>query len=236
MIDARKGDWLASREATFAEGGGSRRLRRWHVWREGKYTGGQDRGPVVTEDTPTRLGNCLYYATSFGLDNLPVGLLEASLRRDREREKSSDARKEAARRLRPMFLVQRWFRDNAAKYRVRPELEAIEGHPCHVVEWPGRDVVWIDAAAGFSVRRRIVRHPSGAVATEYTASGYQEMKPGLWVPLRIDSLLYNAEDVPTRYRGKAAKALNTTLLEARFGKEVPDDLFDVRRAQSDGKE
>jgi RNA polymerase sigma factor (sigma-70 family) len=236
MINARKGDWLAGREATFVLGGGSRRLHRWHVWRDGKYTTGEAAGAVLTEDNPRRLGNCLYFANGFGLDNLPVPLMESSLREDRQRKPHPDAWKQAARAMKPMFLLQRWFRDNAAKYRARAELEPIDGHPCHVIEWPGRDVVWVDAAAGFSVRRRIIRRPSGAVDANYTIWGYQEMRPGMWIPLRIDALLYNPEHVPARYRGKVAKTLNTTLLEARFGKDVPDELFEVPKVRGDRKE
>jgi tetratricopeptide (TPR) repeat protein len=238
MINARNGEWLAGREAQFVTGRADAnwRLRRWHVWRDGKYTGGDVGWPIVTEDRPDRLGNCLFFVTAFGLDNLPVPLLESALRRDRELKVKLAPAKEAARKLRPMFLLPQWLHENTAKYQVRAELEPIDGHLCHVVEWPGRDVVWVDAAAGFSVRRRIVRSPSGAVVVELSGWGYREMRPGVWIPLRFDSVNYNAEDAPARYRGKVAKTINMTLLEARFGKDVPDELFDVRRAPRDRKE
>jgi hypothetical protein len=136
--------------------------------------------------------------------------------------------KQEALQVSRMFLLQRWFRENEAQYRVRSELEPIDGQPCHVVEWPDRDVVWIDATAGYSVRRRIFHYPSGAVAGEFSAWGYREMKPGMWIPLRFDSVIYNRDDAPEAYRQKVAKTVNMTLLEARFDDRVPDELFEVR--------
>jgi RNA polymerase sigma factor (sigma-70 family) len=233
MINARKGDWLAGREATFATeaaAGAAERLCRWHVWRDGKYTRGSAGGPTVTDDSPMQLGNFLFFATAFGLDNLPVPLLESAAKRYREDDPKLEPRERAARKIQLMGLLPHWFRENAENYRVRPELEPVDGHPCHVMEWTGRDVVWVDAAAGFSVRRRIIHHPSGEVASELSAWGFREMRPGMWIPPLMDARFYNDPDAPDRYRGKVAKTINITLLEARFGDDVPDDLFNVPAA------
>jgi hypothetical protein len=235
MINARKGDWLAGREATFATDSSAAnvRVRRWHVWRDGKYRRGSSGGPTVTDQSPIQMGNFLFFATAFGLDNLPVPLPELAAKRARTDDPNLEPRKRAARQIGQMAYLPSWFRENADHYRVRPELESVDGHPCHVVEWPGRDVAWIDAAAGFSVRRRTVRHPSGEVASELSAWGYREMKPGMWIPLLLESRIHNDPGAPEPYRGKVAKTINITLLEARFDSDIPDELFEVPAVPGD---
>ena len=42
-----------------------------------------------------------------------------------------------------------------AEFRVRPALEVIESAPCYVLERPGKDLLWIDAARGFICRKRV---------------------------------------------------------------------------------
>ena len=43
----------------------------------------------------------------------------------------------------------RMLRENRPHYRLRTELEDVDGQPCHVLDWPGYDTIWIDAAHSF---------------------------------------------------------------------------------------
>ncbi|MHC5544459.1 hypothetical protein ACYOEI_40030, partial [Singulisphaera rosea] len=43
---------------------------------------------------------------------------------------------------------------NRGHYRVLPSTEVVDGRPCHVVEYPGFDKIWVDVERGCSVLRR----------------------------------------------------------------------------------
>ena len=113
-----------------------------------------------------------------------------------------------------------------AEYRIRAELEEIDGSPCHVVERAGKDVIWLDAEHGYNVRRRTIYWPSGAVCAEFKASGLDEKAPGIWLPNRQISVAFNPDSAPVAYRGRVMFVLINRLEEARFG-DVPDGLFEV---------
>jgi hypothetical protein len=112
------------------------------------------------------------------------------------------------------------------EYRIRKELEEIDGSPCHVVERAGKDVIWLDAEHGFNVRRRTIYWPSGAVCAEFKASGFDEKAPGIWLPNRQVSVAFNPDSAPAAYRGKVMFVLVNRLEEARFG-DLTDALFEV---------
>ena len=128
----------------------------------------------------------------------------------------------------PSLTLPRCLTAHRAEYRVRPELEEVDTFPCHVVERAGKDVFWIDDRCGFSVRRRQVFQPSGSIAAEMKASGFQEKAPGIWVPSRQTGITFNPDSAPQPYRGKVMRVVTNTLIEARIG-TLPDELFRIPR-------
>jgi hypothetical protein len=66
------------------------------------------------------------------------------------------------------------LKQGVSNYRVRGQLEPIDGCLCHVVEWKGKDILWIDTVHGFAVRRRTTYHPSGALNFVRKASGFRQ--------------------------------------------------------------
>ncbi len=113
-----------------------------------------------------------------------------------------------------------------AEFCVRPQLETIDGAPCHVLERPGKDIIWIDSARGFTCRRRIYFQSPGSVLFQVDNSDYVEKAPDIWIPGRQVVLTYNLDDVPAPYRGKVEVVQMNILLESRFN-DLPDSFFDV---------
>src|SRR5262249_21206034 len=82
----------------------------------------------------------------------------------------SDLRKE---------VLPRAIKEARGEYRVRPALEEVDGAPCHVVEksGPTMDVIWVDAARGFVVRRRQRYQSPGSLFEEVHNAGFAERAP-----------------------------------------------------------
>jgi hypothetical protein len=113
-----------------------------------------------------------------------------------------------------------------ALYRVREAMEDVDGFPCHVVEWAKKDIIWVDHGHGFNVRRRREFQPSGDIAFDFKASGFQQRAPGVWLPDRQLSVAFNMDRDPKEYRGRVSFVMTNVLREARFN-DVPDSLFEV---------
>jgi prepilin-type processing-associated H-X9-DG protein/prepilin-type N-terminal cleavage/methylation domain-containing protein len=80
-----------------------------------------------------------------------------------------------------MPLLPDFLATNASKYNVQREPESIDGTAYWIIEWPGMDKIWVDAAHGYAVRRRIFHWtPGGPLARQIDNSDFREIKPGLW--------------------------------------------------------
>ena len=71
------------------------------------------------------------------------------------------------------------------------ELEEVDEKPCHVLEWPEKDILYVDTEQGFNVRRRTLLQASGSMLGEFKASRFREYVCGIWLPERQISLAYN---------------------------------------------
>lgn len=115
---------------------------------------------------------------------------------------------------------------NKKDYTIRKELEEIDEVMCHVLDRPGKDIVWIGADRGFNMCRRTVYQPSGAVHGEFKANGFKEYAKGIWLPKRQLSVAFNSDTDPKEFRGRVRWVVMNNLNEARFG-DVPDSVFQV---------
>lgn len=217
IVNARKGAWLfASEDQTMVANPAHITGRKtWVLWKDGQYTQ-RDQDTVITHAGPPDLAgnlalNVFYYPNSlfrdFISDTFP---LPAEFWQEDE----------------PSLTLPRCLSAHAKEYRVRRELEEVDSFPCHVLEWPGHDVLWIDDQCGFNVRRRQFFLPSGSPAFEMKASGFEQKAPGIWIPARQTGITYNPDAAPPPYRGKVMRIVTNTLIEARLG-DVPDSLFQI---------
>jgi hypothetical protein len=209
MVNARKGEWLTAHIRQASTQPRDKIVDHRMLWRDGKFTDRLD-GQVQTGDNPNQMASYFWYPNSLMRDGL-VSLLKVP---------------KIAYALDPELSCVLPFCLQVKKeaYRVRKELEEIDGALCHVVERPGRDIMWIDDKHGFQVPRRTLFQESGQPLTEFRATNFRERSKGVWLPTRQLAVAYNFDRDPEEYRGRIRFVLTNVLLEARFG-EVPDELF-----------
>jgi hypothetical protein len=219
IVNARKGSWLFASEdqTSVANPAHITGRQTWVLWKDGQYTQ-RDHETVTSRSGPPDLAanlalNVFYYPNSLFRDflsdtfPLPAEFWQAD---------------------EPSLTLPRCLSAHVKEYHVRKEREAVDSFPCHVLEWPGHDIIWIDDACGFSVRRRKFFLPSGSMAFEMKASGFEQKAPGIWIPARQTGITYNPDTCPPQYRGKIMRIATNSLIEARFG-DVPDSLFQIPR-------
>jgi hypothetical protein len=114
------------------------------------------------------------------------------------------------------------------EFKVRPLLEEVDGAPCHVLEWPDHDIIWVDCSRGYVLCRRTYYQSPGSPLLEAENSGLREVNPGLWLPSKEVTTIYNRDTDPKTFAGKVKLVETNTLLDFRF-ENVPDSLFDVPR-------
>lgn len=221
IVNARKGPWIfVSEDMPMIDNPrGLPNLtgrKTWALWRDGEYAE-RDHNNLVLRDKAPGPGEGLIYEAFYYPNGLFLDLLSDAIPAP---EGFWDAPE-------PALSLPRCLVKHRDEYRVRKELEEVDEYPCHVVERPGKDTLWIDARRGFNVRRR--RVDDEPIHFESKASSLREKAPGLWLPHRTLGIQYNPESAPRPLRGKMMRIVTNTLLVARFG-DVPDTLFTVPRA------
>lgn len=78
------------------------------------------------------------------------------------------------------------LRTEDSRYRVLPDLEEIDGEPCHVVQWDNHDTIWIAAERGFVPLKRKIYfghdRPKQTIDRVFTNSNLVEAQPSIWLP------------------------------------------------------
>jgi hypothetical protein len=123
--------------------------------------------------------------------------------------------------------------DHERDFMVRPLQEDVDGARCHVIEWPDHDIIWVDCSRGYLVVRRIYYQSPASPLLEGEHFGLREIKPGVWLPSKEVTTIYNRDTDPKAFAGKVKLVETNSLLDCRFD-NVPDSLFDVPRI-SQGK-
>ncbi|MCI0599433.1 MAG: trypsin-like peptidase domain-containing protein [Beijerinckiaceae bacterium] len=221
MTNARKGGWLLCHELTRPlnkpreDPEPGLRSHFWRLWKQGSFWYRLPYHKPIED--PKAVG--IMYSTAWYPATLFMPIWEDAL------PPLKDLKPEHADHHEQNNLP-RLLKEKAAHYEVRPQLQPIDGYPCHVVERTGKDVLWIDAARGFIVRRRNVYQPSGALLYEMKASGFRKKAPGIWLPENQTMLAYFLDSAQKELRGKVARIVTNTLLEARFN-DLEDSFFAI---------
>lgn len=115
-------------------------------------------------------------------------------------------------------------------YRVRPELERVDGVWCHVLERPGLDVMWIQTDPIFLLRRRQFHWKEGGKIRQLaTFRNHKEVSKGIWLPLELVFDRYGApweeadmqDRAVFRIRLKASRLAAEPVPDSRFRAEIP---------------
>jgi hypothetical protein len=111
---------------------------------------------------------------------------------------------------------------------VRPRQERVDGRWCHVLEWPGKDRLWLDTERGFVLlAREMFLGKWGALGQRFELGGHREVAPGIWLPSWIHNLRLDCE-APTE-EGRRRRLIDARLeiLRADVG-PVDDSAFVFR--------
>jgi hypothetical protein len=126
-------------------------------------------------------------------------------------------------------LAGRVFLDIARSpdYVVRPTQDLIEGRWCHVLEYPGRDRLWLDVERDCALLVRETYHPrSHALAQRIEMKGHREIKPGIWVPMEFHNTRFRDSDQSEDQR-KVVDAV-VQVLNVRVNDPLPDAIFEFK--------
>jgi hypothetical protein len=115
-------------------------------------------------------------------------------------------------------------------YRVLPTLQLVDGFPCHVVT-SGADTIWIDAAHGFCMRRRVWfqrRNFQSAPVLNfiYVNKDIREYADNIWLPNQCFRLDCAGSLEPANTQG-ALTEINTVTAKTIRVNTVKDDLFEL---------
>jgi len=99
--------------------------------------------------------------------------------------------------------------------QVRNDLEVVRGRPCHILEYPGVDVLWIDVEQGCSLQRREFYDPeSGALSMSVELGAHEEVAPGTWVPGWFEQVEYDHQGATAEERLREIGRARTEVLRA----------------------
>jgi hypothetical protein len=113
---------------------------------------------------------------------------------------------------------------------VRPLLEQIDGHWCHVLEYPGRDRLWIDVDRGCALMaRESYSEINDALVQRMELSDHTEVAAGIWLPsklrnIQFDYLAHNVDDRMRIIRNAMHTAYDITV------NDVNDAVFEFHPA------
>jgi hypothetical protein len=123
---------------------------------------------------------------------------------------------------RPLML-----RDVSAsdRYVIRPELELVDGHWCHVLEEPSVDCLWIDVERGCAMTaRELYDTTTGAVRTRYELKEHREVVSGVWLPTLIRMIQYDSTATEPESKSRVVKDLQLHISTARVNAPL-DSMF-----------
>lgn len=108
------------------------------------------------------------------------------------------------------------------EYRVHPDQELVGERWCHILEYPGKDKLWLDADRGCAILIREMYGPTpGQLFQRIEASGHREVQPGIWIPAKFRNM------VPGAWDPKDKETVDAVLnvIRVRLNEDVDDDLF-----------
>jgi hypothetical protein len=113
------------------------------------------------------------------------------------------------------------------KYSVLPDMADVEGRWCYVLEYPGRDRIWVDPERGYAMaKRERYNAQNGTLIQRFISSGHSEVERGIWAPARIRRVWFDPRGADSAGATQpAAREGMTVLKNVLVNDRVPDTLF-----------
>lgn len=117
-------------------------------------------------------------------------------------------------------------------YSVRPILERSDGRWCHVLERPGIDRLWLDAARNATLMCREYCNENGDVMQRFEHIGHTEVINNVWLPRWIRSIQYDHRNSDPKGRRRVVLDALITVLDLKLNCTT-DDLFSYNYSSGD---
>jgi len=117
------------------------------------------------------------------------------------------------------FTLPRQVILDKSEYRIRNTIESVDGWPCHVLERPGLDIIWLDVEHGYIARRRESYQKPGMLEYIVQNKDLQEYSDGLWLPRTQTCELYCSAIHP-EVAGKLSQIQTNIVEKMMFGDSV----------------
>jgi hypothetical protein len=109
----------------------------------------------------------------------------------------------------------------SGRYTIDRE-ETVDGVDCVVLARPSLDRLWLSKKHGWAiVRREWCWSPGSALKRQISGRNFQEVSPGVWIPLECDMAIYGH---PNTRPGQRVGVLTAVVLEA--GADVTGEWFE----------
>lgn len=109
-------------------------------------------------------------------------------------------------------------------YAVNPVQQLVDGHWCHVLEYPKHDRLWLDCERNCALLAREILNPkTGSILQRIEMKEHREVKPDIWVPMEFRNILFE-ESGQKRDRRKLLDVV-IKVLNVKVNEPLSDTLF-----------
>jgi hypothetical protein len=122
------------------------------------------------------------------------------------------------------FVLPREVRYDLPHYRLRLEPEEVDGHRCYVLEYPEKDLIWVDPACNFAVRKRCNFQALGYPLYVVENTDLTEKAPGVWIPSKTSKTVYHSIDAP-QLKGKIHATEVNVVKSCKINELTPDSFL-----------
>jgi hypothetical protein len=101
--------------------------------------------------------------------------------------------------------------------------EEVDGRWCHILEYPGKDRLWLDVERGCILLKRETRSAvGGPLACRFQLGGYREVQPGIWLPGWIRNVQFDFHARTEQGRRRKVTDALIEILEGRANELAPE--------------
>jgi hypothetical protein len=112
------------------------------------------------------------------------------------------------------------------KYVASSRQELVQGRWCHILEYPGRDRLWLDCERNCVIVAREAFDEKGLLRQRIESSRYREVLSGIWVPFEFRNIHFDPARPNPRVEN-GVKTLDSVLrvIDVRLNDQVTDGVF-----------
>jgi hypothetical protein len=116
---------------------------------------------------------------------------------------------------------------SSPNYDVNPWQELLNDRWCHILEFPGRDKLWLDCDRGCAIlAREFFNRVKQKRVQRIETFEHREIQPGIWVPQAFRNMVFDPDKSEVQGSNLVASVDTVVkILEIRLNEQVHDDVF-----------